>query len=62
MQVKRNDGPGPVHQCPVCHEPQTKLQRRLTETTNGATMYVCARAGVCSVGINLTKLDTWVAV
>jgi len=25
-------------------------------------MYVCARAGECSVGVNLTKLDTWVKV
>jgi hypothetical protein len=25
-------------QCPVCQHPQTRLQRRLTETKNGATM------------------------
>jgi predicted RNA-binding Zn-ribbon protein involved in translation (DUF1610 family) len=50
------------HECPVCHRPQTRLQRRLSETKNGSTIYVCPRAGECSVGVNLTKMDTWVAV
>ena len=62
MQVKRNESAPPVHQCPVCHRPQTKLRRRLSETTQGSTIYVCARSGECSVGVNLTKVDTWVAV
>ena len=57
-----SESPPPLHQCPVCHRPQTKLQRRLSETKNGSTIYVCPRAGECSVGVNLTKLDTWVAV
>jgi hypothetical protein len=52
----------PVHECPVCHQPQTKIQRRLGDTVRGSTVYVCARAGECSLGINLTKVDTWVAV
>ena len=51
-----------LHQCPVCHRPQTRLQRRLSETKKGATIYVCPRAGECSVGVNLAKMDTWVAV
>jgi hypothetical protein len=59
---KRSDGVVSVHQCPVCHQPQTKIQRRLGEETRGATNYVCARFGQCSVGIDLTKVATWVAV
>jgi ssDNA-binding Zn-finger/Zn-ribbon topoisomerase 1 len=51
-----------VHECPVCHHPQTKIQRRLSGKANGSTIYVCARAGECSVGMNLSKVDTWVAV
>jgi hypothetical protein len=57
-----NESPAPPHRCPVCHEPQTKLQRRLSETKNGCTIYVCSRAGACSVGVNLTKMETWVEV
>ena len=57
-----NERPASLHQCPVCHRPQTRLQRRLSETKNGSTIYVCPRAGECSVGVNLAKLETWVAV
>jgi hypothetical protein len=49
-------------ECPVCRHPQTKVQRRLTASRNGSTMYVCTRVGQCSVGMNLNKIDTWVAV
>jgi hypothetical protein len=62
MQSKRSDRPPADHQCPVCHRPQTKIQRRLTETTHGSTNYVCTRAGDCSLGIDLSKVETWVAV
>ena len=51
-----------VHQCPVCHHPQTKIQRRLNGTAHGSIIYVCARADQCSVGMNLSKVETWVAV
>jgi hypothetical protein len=61
-QVKRNDLPPPVHQCPVCRHPQTKLQRRLSTTTNGSTIFVCTRSGECSIGVNLSRVETWVAV
>ena len=61
-QVKRSDPPFPSRQCPVCHHPQVKLQRRLTANTNGSTIYVCPRWEECSVGVNLSKVDTWVAV
>jgi hypothetical protein len=59
---KRKDLPPVVHSCPVCHHPQTKIQRRLTGATNGSTIYVCARVNDCSIGIDLSKVDTWVAV
>lgn len=62
VQPKVDDRVHAVPRCPVCAQPQTKVQRRLTETTNGSTMYVCCRAGQCSVGMDLKKMDTWVAV
>lgn len=62
MTSKRNDHQPAVHQCPVCHQPQIKIQRRLGATTHGSTIYVCARSGECSIGINLSKVETWVAV
>lgn len=55
--------PRPIsHQCPVCHFPQTKIQRKLDGERHGATIYVCARTGECAIGINLSKVDTWDAV
>jgi hypothetical protein len=51
-----------VHQCPVCQFPQTKIQRKLDGERRGATSYICARTGQCAVAINLSKLETWVAV
>jgi hypothetical protein len=62
QSTKRNDPPPPAHQCPVCHHPQTKIQRRLNETTRGAINYVCARPDDCSLGINLSNVETWVVV
>jgi hypothetical protein len=61
-QVKRTDPAVPAHQCPVCHQPQIKLQRRLSPTTGGSIIYVCARAGECSIGVNVSQVETWVAV
>jgi hypothetical protein len=51
----------PLHECPVCHHPQTKIQRKLSDDKGGATNYVCARVE-CPVGFNLAHVDTWVAV
>jgi hypothetical protein len=62
VQPKRTDRSYDRRECPVCHHPQTKLQRRLTATTNGSTMFVCTRVGQCSIAMNLDKMDTWVAV
>ena len=58
----RKDPVPMVHQCPVCHHPQTKLQRLVGSTTRGAVIYVCARADQCSLGMNLSKVATWVPV
>jgi hypothetical protein len=62
LQPKRNESLPPAHQCPSCHHPQTKIQRRLGETTRGSTIYVCTRKGECSVALDMAKVDTWVAV
>jgi len=51
-----------VHHCPVCHCPQTKIQRKLADEKHAATNYVCARSRQCVLGIDLSKVDTWVAV
>lgn len=55
--------PKPVlHECPICHFPQTKIQRKLGNDKHGATNYVCARSGDCVLGINLANVANWVAV
>ena len=61
-QVKRPIQPPPTHNCPVCHRAQTKLQRRLTGTTGGSIIYVCAHVGECSMAVNVSQVDTWMAV
>ena len=59
---KHIDSPRPqIHQCPVCHFPQTKIQRVLSEGKYGSVSYVCSR-GECTVGLDLSKVDTWVTV
>ena len=50
------------HDCPVCHQPQTKIQRKLGNDQLGPSTYVCSRSGVCCLGINLTQVQTWVVV
>jgi hypothetical protein len=51
-----------LHECPVCHYPQTKIQRRVGTEKLGPTNYVCSRTGECCLGINLTKVENWIAV
>jgi hypothetical protein len=54
--------PRPVlHYCPVCQQPQTKIQRRLGDDGHGSTNFICARVD-CPVGINLAKVENWFAV
>ena len=62
MTEPKRAAPALVHQCPVCQFPQTKIQRKLDDERRGATSYVCARTGECAIAINLSKLETWVAV
>ena len=50
-----------VHECPACHQPQTKIQRKIGDTARGAVCFVCARPE-CSLGLNLTKVDNWITV
>ncbi len=47
--------------CSSCHLPQTKIQRVLGEGKLGSISYVCSRTA-CSLGIDLSKLKTWVSV
>ena len=54
--------PVALHECPVCHHPQTRIQRKVDGEKLGSTNYVCARASDCCLGINLAKVDTWVSV
>jgi hypothetical protein len=62
IPAQDNPPPHPVaHQCPVCQFPQTKIQRVLSEGKFGSTNYVCARLE-CAIGIDVTKLETWVEV
>lgn len=61
MAAYKNVRPPVPHQCPVCGCPQTKIQRILGEEKYGSTCWVRSRAA-CSVGRDLSKIDTWVAV
>ena len=53
--------PPATHRCPICQCPQTKIQRILGDGKYGSTSYVCSRLE-CSVGLDLSKIETWVAV
>jgi hypothetical protein len=49
-----------AHQCPSCHEPQTKIKRVLGEGKFGSSNFVCSRIE-CALGIDVSKLSTWIA-
>jgi hypothetical protein len=49
-----------THQCPSCHQPQTKIKRLLGAGKFGSSNFVCARTQ-CVLGIDVSKLETWVA-
>ena len=51
--------PLPPHQCPSCHQPQTKITRVLESGKFGSINFVCARMD-CALGIDVSKLETWV--
>ena len=61
MALHKDAPPPAPHRCPVCQFPQTKIQRILGEGKYGSTSYVCARAE-CSIGRDLSKIETWAAV
>ena len=46
--------------CPSCHQPQTKIKRVLGNGKFGSSNFVCSRVE-CVLGIDLSKLETWVA-
>ncbi len=48
-----------VHQCPSCHQPQTKIKRVLGDGKFGSRNFVCARRE-CPLAIDVSKLTTWV--
>jgi hypothetical protein len=56
---QKKPAPPVAHQCPSCHEPQTKIKRVLGDSKFGASNFVCSRRE-CTLGIDLSKLDTWV--
>ena len=60
MSVQKPAAAAAVHHCPSCHEPQTKIKRVLGEGKFGASNFVCARKE-CMLGIDVSKLQTWVA-
>ena len=49
-----------IHQCPSCHQPQTKIKRVLGAGKFGSSNFVCSRMQ-CVLGIDVSKLETWVA-
>ena len=61
MPLRKDPPPPAPHRCPVCGFPQTKIQRILSEGKFGSSSYVCSRAE-CSIGRDLSKIATWVAV
>jgi hypothetical protein len=60
MNIKQPAAPA-THLCPTCHQPQTKIQRVLGEGRLGAVSYVCSRPP-CARCLDLSKVETWVAV
>jgi hypothetical protein len=61
MASQKESASSATHRCPVCQLPQTKIQRVLSEGKYGSVSYVCSRVE-CAVGLDLSKVDTWVAV
>ena len=61
MPLHKAPPPAATHRCPVCQFPQTKIQRILGEGKYGSISYVCSRVE-CSVGLDLSKVETWAAV
>ena len=58
MSNHKVPAPLPAHQCPSCHQPQTKIKRVLREGKFGSSNFVCSRME-CALGIDVAKLETW---
>lgn len=53
--------PPPVgRRCPSCQQLQTKIKRVLSDGKYGSNSFVCSRME-CVLGIDLSKLETWIA-
>jgi len=52
--------PPVVRQCPSCGQPQTKIKRVLGDGKFGSRNFICSRME-CALGIDVSKLETWVA-
>jgi hypothetical protein len=61
VDLPSHEVPAPLaaHQCPSCHQPQTKIRRVLGDGKVGSTSFVCSRME-CALGIDVSKLETWV--
>jgi hypothetical protein len=60
MSNQRATAPLAVHRCPSCQQPQTKIKRVLGDGKFGSNNFVCSRVE-CALGVDLSKLETWVA-
>ena len=60
MPNHKISAPPATHHCPSCHQPQTKIKRVLSDGKFGSCNFVCSRTE-CALGIELSKLETWVA-
>jgi hypothetical protein len=60
MSSHKAAAPLATHQCPSCHQPQTKIKRLLGAGKFGSSTFVCSRMQ-CVLGIDVSKLETWVA-
>ena len=60
MSTRKPPAAPAVHQCPSCHQPQTKIKRVLGDGKFGSCNFVCSRTD-CVLAIDLSKLETWVA-
>ena len=60
MSNHKAHAPLTPHQCPSCHEPQTKIKRVLGDGKFGSSSFVCSRME-CVLGIDVSKLETWIA-
>jgi hypothetical protein len=60
VSSRKVPAPLAAHNCPSCHQPQTKIKRVLGDGKFGSRNFVCSRLE-CALGIDVSKLQTWVA-